>query len=230
MLSSSSATGGRCEGTNRDDDIIGTQERDVIFALGGYDLVVAGDGQDELHGDGGGDFLTGDSNNDVSYGGDGGDIISDAGGDDVLNGGDGGDLMDGKRGDDVLRGEDGSETLSRILLLMYGGRGNDELYGGNGDDGMAGQAGRDRHYGGRDDDLIDATVGERGIDARDFVDCGRGNDLAIVLPNDRVLGNCEDVERQQVIIGVAAQEAQASAEEEQQRVLERFLAEREAKR
>jgi hypothetical protein len=64
------------------------------------------------------------------------------------------------------------------------------------------------------------------------VDCGRGNDTAIVLPNDRVLGNCEDVERRGVIDdppGPFSQEAEASAEE-QQRALELFLAEREANR
>jgi hypothetical protein len=72
----------------------------------------------------------------------------------------------------------------------------------------------------------------RGPDARDFVDCARGNDTAIVLPNDRVLGNCEDVERRGVIDdppGPFSQEAEASAEE-QQRALELFLAEREADR
>jgi Ca2+-binding RTX toxin-like protein len=146
-----------------------------------------------------------------------------------LNGDKGGDWLEGGAGDDVLRGEDGSEAQSRVLLLIGGGAGNDELYGGNGDDGMAGDAGRDRHYGGRDDDYIDAARGE-GADARDFVDCGRGNDKAIVLPNDRVLANCEDIERVRVRSGVSAQEAEASAEEERQRALERFLAEREAKR
>ncbi len=62
------------------------------------------------------------------------------------------------------------------------------------------------------------------------MDCGRGNDTAIVLPNDRVLANCEDVERLQHGPATSQEEAEAAAEEEQQRALERFLTEREAKR
>jgi Ca2+-binding RTX toxin-like protein len=227
--------GGRCEGTNRADTIIGSDRRDVIFTLDGFDEVFAGAGEDELHGGGGGDDLLGEEDKDTYYGGRDGDSLvefNEVTSNDVMNGGKGADLLNGGGGDDVLRGEEGSESIGPSFVLIYGGGGNDELYGGKGSDTMDGAEGRDRHYGGEGDDLINAVFveGEGGRDARDLVDCGRGNDRAVVLPNDRVLGNCEDVERIRVVSGVAAQEAKAAAEEEQQRVLERFLAERVAKR
>jgi RTX calcium-binding nonapeptide repeat (4 copies) len=225
--------GGRCEGTKRDDLITGSTQRDRIFALGGYDSVYGYQGEDELHGAGGGDYMSGGPGPDTSYGGDEGDVLfedTEESGNDVMNGGDGGDYLAGLSGDDVLRGERGSESSGSFDVRMVGGEGNDELYGGKGGDAMAGEQGRDRHYGGRDADLIDAAHPEAfdGRDVRDFVDCGRGNDQAIVLPNDRVLANCEDVERVRVLSGVSAQEAKASAEEKRQQALERFLAEREA--
>jgi Ca2+-binding RTX toxin-like protein len=233
--------GGRCEGTDRDDDIFGLGgQRDVFFALGGYDTVFGFVGDDELHGGEGGDTLHGGDDKDVYYGGDGSDRLDEqepsgyvARGNDVMNGGGGGDLLFGRGGNDVLRGERGNESLGASTLMMYGAEGDDELYGGKGDDVMAGGVGIDRHHGGEDDDFIAAFFDEQsgGPDRRDLVDCGRGNDRAIVLPNDRVLGNCEDVERRQVRSGVTDQEeAEAAAEEVQQRTLERFLAEREANR
>ena len=148
-----------------------------------------------------------------------------------MNGGDSGDLLAGGPGDDVLRGERGSESRG-AFAQMYGDEGDDELYGGKGGDAMAGVTGRDRHHGGEGDDHINAAFFEEagGPDSRDLVDCGRGKDVAVVLPNDRVVGNCEKVERREILSGVTAQEAEASAEEERQRALELFLAEREAVR
>ena len=43
---------------------------------------------------------------------------------------------------------------------MFGGEGDDDLFSGPGDDGMEGEAGTDEHYGGRDDDFIDAANDE----------------------------------------------------------------------
>jgi Ca2+-binding RTX toxin-like protein len=227
--------GGRCEGTRRADTIVGSDRRDVIIALDGFDDVIALAGKDELRGGGGGDFLSGGNNNDTYYGGDGGDALQDdfgSPGDDVMNGGKSGDIISAEDGDDVLRGGEGSDGSGPGTLNLYGGGGDDVLQGGKGGDTMDGGFGRDRHFGGEGDDLISTTFDEEfgGPDRRDFVDCGPGNDRAIVLPNDRVLANCEDVERRIVISGVTAQEAEAAAEEERQRALERFVAKLEANR
>lgn len=77
---------------------------------------------------------------------------------------------------------------------MFGREGDDELYGGHGEDGMQGDQGTDKHFGGRDNDFIDAAVSETpATDAPDVVDCGSGYDTARVRPMDIVGENCEEV-------------------------------------
>jgi hypothetical protein len=60
---------------------------------------------------------------------------------------------------------------------------------------MEGDFGTDEHYGGPDNDFIDAARDERfATDAPDLVECGGGLDTALVLPNDIVNEeSCEDV-------------------------------------
>jgi hypothetical protein len=60
---------------------------------------------------------------------------------------------------------------------------------------MDGDEGTDEHYGGRDNDFIDAADSETPgpTDAPDLVDCGSGFDDAQVLPSDIVRDNCENV-------------------------------------
>jgi hypothetical protein len=90
---------------------------------------------------------------------------------------------------------------------------------------MQGEEGTDEHYGGKNDDFIDAADNEQrpDTDAPDLVDCGSGFDTALVLPNDIVRDNCEDV------TDVSATPVAASGttgDEGQQRQREAFLQKR----
>ncbi len=107
--------------------------------------------------------------------------------------------IQGRGGNDDLRGGLGRETID-------GGAGNDRIEGGFNHDTLTGGPGRDVIYG-------DSTSGNCGgygqscvipfgndkIDARDGeadqVDCGAGEDTALVDTVDTVADNCESVQR-----------------------------------
>jgi Ca2+-binding RTX toxin-like protein len=82
----------------------------------------------------------------------------------------------------VIFGLGGNDTL-------LGGAGDDRIYGGPGRDVITGGSGADHLYGGPGSDTIFAVDGER-----DIVDCGPGNDRAVVDSVDVVVG-CEVVVR-----------------------------------
>src|SRR3954451_10696267 len=99
-------------------------------------------------------------------------------GDDRANGGRGNDDINGGRGNDRING----------------GAGDDRMRGGAGDDVLTDDRGTDRFSGGTGDDRINARDRRGRHDARDIVDCGRGDDTGIGDDNDLVR-NCEHVER-----------------------------------
>jgi Ca2+-binding RTX toxin-like protein len=82
--------------------------------------------------------------------------------------------------DDTIFGLGGNDTL-------LGGAGDDVIYGGAGNDIITGGAGADRLYGGPGSDTIYAVD-----DERDIIDCGPGNDRAVVDAVDKAV-NCEVV-------------------------------------
>jgi Ca2+-binding RTX toxin-like protein len=100
----------------------------------------------------------------------------------------GDDRLVGTRHGDVLKGFGGDDTL-------IGGRGSDVLIGGKGNDKMRGGPGRDE-FNMRDgvqlsapgDDVIDARDG-----GNDEINCGAGNDVAIVDANEDGVYDCEEV-------------------------------------
>jgi Ca2+-binding RTX toxin-like protein len=89
---------------------------------------------------------------------------------------------------------------------LFGGRGNDRLYGGTGDDRLVDGAGNDKLYGGPGNDEFNTLDGQRvrgsgaGNDriyardgAVDTIDCGPGEDVAIVDPVEEGVYDCETV-------------------------------------
>jgi WD40 repeat protein len=92
------------------------------------------------------------------------------------------DYLGGSGGDDVILGLFGNDTLA-------GGAGNDRLDGGPGNDVLIGGDGTDRLLGGDGSDTILAADG-----VRDVIDCGVGNDRAVVDSIDTVKA-CESVQR-----------------------------------
>lgn len=142
-------------GTDGDDTITGTRERDVIVGLEGDDTITGRGGRDVICGSEGNDSIQGDGR---LQGEDGNDTIV-VGTDDPLrsrlHGGTGDDRMVGGRGPDVISGATGSDELiggAGVDLLVdesieadefSGGRGPDELEVGEGDDVIDGGAGSD---------------------------------------------------------------------------------------
>ena len=203
-------------GTEGDDQLRGTSERDVICALGGDDeidgrggddiiragsgddTIYAQTGNDTIYGGRGDDAILGHRGNDIIYGGLGDDEIWGGGGDDTIWGGFGADEIKGEAGNDTLHGEDGPD-------LIHGGRGNDTIYGGTGNDTIRGDEGDDTIYGGLGDDEIwggggdDTIWGEPGADnirgemGNDTIFGGDGPDLIHGdLGNDRLWGEFGD--------------------------------------
>jgi Ca2+-binding RTX toxin-like protein len=227
--------GGPCEGTDRPDNIAGSNERDLIFAFGNRDRVDGREGNDDLHGGDGPDDLCGQEGADDYGGSTQGDVLAEdesclegifvagngASGPDEMSGGRGADLLAGDSGADELRGNDGADILGSgesFTPSLIAGEGNDLVGGGERGDGIVGQEGDDRLLGGQGHDFIDAEVDES-KNGEDFVDCGRGFDEAVANQNDEVV-NCERVRREDPTATAG------SSSELVQRAIEAFRAER----
>ncbi len=107
------------------------------------------------------------------------------------------DQMEGRRGRDRVRGRAGDDVIDggRGLDRLKGGRGDDRLFGGAGGAVMTGGAGRDEfnlvngdQEGGEGRDVIRARDG-----SADEVNCGPGDDVAVVDDVEDGVFDCETV-------------------------------------
>ncbi|TXC69765.1 hypothetical protein FSB78_01395 [Sphingomonas ginsenosidivorax] len=94
--------GGPTNGTLYDDDIYGSN---VV------DIVMAGQGNDNVYGNDGNDVLYGNQGNDTLYGGQGNDTLFGGQGDDMLFGGSGDDYLEGGKGTNAIHGGGGNDTV-----------------------------------------------------------------------------------------------------------------------
>jgi Ca2+-binding RTX toxin-like protein len=152
-------------GTEGPDSLVGTDELDSLFGLGGGDTLEGSrDGGDTLIGGLESDFLFTFGDNNWLFAGKGDDILRGGGG-----GSGGTDTMFGDIGNDVLQGGDGND-------LMFGNNNQDELSGGFGNDTI---------FGGQGNDSIDAFSGNDLIfgDLGNDTCTGRlGNDQFVIGP------------------------------------------------
>jgi CSLREA domain-containing protein len=168
-------------GTPGNDDLVGTFGGDVIRAFAGDDRLRAIEGRDCLFGDDGNDLAKGGGAVDLVEGGAGTDRLKGQGGADTLVGGDDADNVNGDDGKDTISGDEGSDKLG-------GNQGNDRITGGSGNDRIRLGVGKDRVRAGSGSDRVGA------VDAlKDKINCGGGDDRAIVDPIDRVSASCEEV-------------------------------------
>ncbi len=121
----------------------------VMGGTDNADIIIAGIGDDTIHGDGGNDRLEGGYGNDIINGGAGDDIIKDTGGDDNIKGGDGNDVV-----------HSGPESRSRprrarqrLHLPRY--RRRSEVFAGEGDDFIYGNKNAERILGNEGSDWIE---------------------------------------------------------------------------
>lgn len=129
-------------GTAGSDILNGTNEDDLIFALGGSDVVngkngndciVGGAGSDHLVGGNGADVILGGADSDSIIGNDGADKLYGEAGSDALKGGNQADSLWGGTGSDALQGEGGNDTL-------IGGSESDAANGNGGTDACEAEA------------------------------------------------------------------------------------------
>lgn len=123
-------------GTNDMDIIVGGDGDNNIRSRGGNDLIIAGGGDDIIYAGGGQDTVWAGEGDDAIYGGYGHDILHGEGGNDRLIGGNGNDSLYGGEGADWMDGKGGTDILN-------GNEGNDVAIGGSGIDNFHGEAGED---------------------------------------------------------------------------------------
>ena len=116
---------GKCVGTKKADEIVGSFGPDTIFARGGNDTIFAESGDDEIRGSGGIDTIIDDGGNDEIHGGDANDIILDFGpGPDV-------DTIFGDDGDDSINVREGAADVDPDVVDC--GSGTDKVTADPGD-------------------------------------------------------------------------------------------------
>lgn len=158
-------------------NFVGTSGNDRLIGTGNPDRMIGGSGDDNIVGNDGSDTIFGGSGTDNLFGGNE-RFGSSLTGDDTIFGGSGPDTLLGGSGTDKLNGGSGRDFIVDGPLddqapdTLSGGSGNDSLYS------VSVPASRDK----------------------DIVNCGSGDDTAIVDKQDTVLPNCENV-----IVGPIAQ-------------------------
>ena len=136
-----------------DDRVHGGDGDDTVLGLWGRDTVWAGGGADLVCGGADADYLDGQGGNDLLDGGFGEDTLYGLDGDDALWGGSDRDYVDGGAGADVVAGGGAADVL-------MGGRAADTLLGGAGDDVLYAGAGIDRVHGASEGDRAFTQTGD----------------------------------------------------------------------
>lgn len=117
-------------GTNQDDIISGNGASNVLRGMDGTDFLFGGGGADELYGGDDPDLLFGGGGNDFLQGDDGPDLLFGGAGIDFLGGGAGDDSLAGGPGGDPLAGGPGSDTYSWAADDLSTLAGSEDLIGG----------------------------------------------------------------------------------------------------
>jgi hypothetical protein len=99
------------KGTQGNDELIGTSQRDTITGLGGNDRFNGCSGDDTLNGNSGNDGIAGGFEDDKLVGNEGNDYLQGDSGDDSLFGNDGNDLLVGNEGRDKFTCGSGQDKI-----------------------------------------------------------------------------------------------------------------------
>jgi Ca2+-binding RTX toxin-like protein len=187
--------------------ITGGDDADTILGGGESEIISPGRGADQVSSGAGDDRWTqrfDKPDGDDRFDGGAGEDTAEYGGSKPVRVRLDGIANDGPPGesDNLLRVENLRGTGYADLLAgdaadnrLFGEGGDDRILGGRGDDLIEGLTGQDVLRGGRGDDVINAKrhiLGEGS--GRDRVDCGPGEDIAVVERRDRVR-HCETVRR-----------------------------------
>ncbi|WP_413167914.1 Ig-like domain-containing protein [Capilliphycus salinus ALCB114379] len=169
-------------GTPGNDNLLGTGEADVIFALTGNDRISGSSGGDSLFGFEGNDTINGNEGNDTLFGNQNLDLLFGDSGEDWLFGGKEADIIEDGEGEDQVFGNLGDD-------LLRGGAGNDQRYGGQANDTVIGGIGNDRVFGDRGNDIlwgVDVDAVNPGIDEIDTLTGGSEQDIFVLGDESRL--------------------------------------------
>lgn len=146
----------------------------VLGGTDNADIMIAGIGDDTLHGDGGNDFLEGGFGNDIINAGAGDDIVKDTGGDDNIKAGDGNDVVHAGPGLDLVLGGRGNDFIflgTDEGSEVFAGEGDDFIYGNKNAERILGNEGSDwietGTFDGAPGDNFDEVFSRDGIDGHD---------------------------------------------------------------
>jgi VCBS repeat-containing protein len=164
-------------GTNNDDIITDGNGNDVIAGLAGNDSITAGNGNNTISDGDGNDTITagngintinvGNGNDTVTAGNNNNTIVA-GGGTDNITVGNGSNTIVAGGGADTIHAGNGGNSISA-------GAGNDVITTGSGRDTIDGGAGNDRVSAGGGNDLVIYNMSEN-VGATDVYDGGRGTD------------------------------------------------------
>ena len=99
------------QGSVNNDELTGSADADIIYALAGDDRVDSGLANDIIYGDIGNDTLLGNGGDDYLFGNEGDDYLDGGDGNDIVIGGAGNDTLSGGLGKDYLLGNEGNDSL-----------------------------------------------------------------------------------------------------------------------
>jgi hypothetical protein len=162
------------------------------------DTLHGGDGRDTLYGFGGDDTLRGDAGRDLLIGGPGADVLEGGADTDTASYEDRTAPVTASLDGVANDGEEGEgDMIATDVENLIGGAGDDTLTGDAGPNDIDGGEGGDVIDPGPGPDFVDGGAGNDRIWARDGapdrINCGSGNDLAVIDEFDVVI-NCEEVQ------------------------------------
>ena len=165
---------------------IGNSGKDTLYSTDNKNVFLSGGaGNDTLTGNNGNDWLVGDDGADQLNAGAGNDHLYIDAQDTLINGGLGNDIaiintatgitLDlGNANLEMVLGNDGNDTFSHsgtYSVVIYGGKGNDQITGGSNNDILAGEEDNDTINGQLGDDQLNGGLGDDTLNSHD------GNDI-----------------------------------------------------
>lgn len=183
------------------DEIIGTEVDETIYAEAGDDIIDGGAGDDEIYGGFGDDIISGGSGRNNLSGGAGFDLFLGGSGEDIIDGESGEDTVDYSASSSGIAfnfatgfhqgGDAENDELSNVETIIAtsfddsfsGSEADEHFIGGAGEDLLSGASGNDTLEGGKGADTID---GGEGQDRASYVSSNAG--VAIDLVNQLASG------------------------------------------
>ncbi len=179
-------------GSNRDDNLVGSAASETFNAGEGNNKVAAGEGHNIVNAGNGSDVITAGAGNDIVNAGGGNNVVDAGGGANIVTAGSGNDTIRTGSGNDLIYAGDGANSIqaggghngiysgSGADVIETGG-GNDLVFSGDGADRLALGGGNDIVFMGGGNDVIRHVISENAGDCDDYWAEGGTDTLQLVL-------------------------------------------------